>query len=458
MAEKKRTLRKKPADAPRAATAAAQRLKLLLAMTQAIHEAENYQAAIEVALREICETTGWDVGEAWLPTPDGKSLACCPAWYGRTKSVAKFRVLCDGLAFAPGIGLPGHVWVSKRPEWVRDFSVLPDKTYPRARVAKELGIKAALAVPIVAKEEVLAVLAFFMLKSRRQDKQLVQEVSAVASQLAWVLQHKRAEEALQESERRFRAIFDQTFEFVGLLGPDGTVLEANQTALKFRGLERADIVGRPFWEAAWWDFSPETPERLKEAVAEAARGKFVRYEVPHRDRDGVVGTFDFSLKPVTDDDGKVVLIIPEGRNITDRKRVEQELRESEERYRQLVDLSPYAIFLNHEDRFFFVNSAALELFGATSPDQLIGKPIQDVIHPDYRQLVAERIRQMTERGTKTPLIEQKNIRLDGTELAVEVTAAPLIYQGKPMVQVVARDVTERKRADQALRDSEARLQ
>ncbi|MBI3062803.1 MAG: PAS domain S-box protein, partial [Deltaproteobacteria bacterium] len=172
----------------------------------------------------------------------------------------------------------------------------------------------------------------------------------------------------------------------------------------------------------------------------------------------VVGTFDFSLKPVTDEHGKVVLIIPEGRNITDRKRMEQELRESEERYRELVELSPDAIFLNHEGRFFFANSAALELFGATSPDQLIGKPVRDVIHPDYREVVAERIRQMMERGTKSPLIEQKNIRLDGTEFDVEVTAAPLIYQGKPMVQVVARDVTERKRADQALRDSEARLQ
>ncbi len=458
MPAKKRTLRKKRAAGRKAGVSVPSRLKLLLTITQAIHEAENYQAAIEVVLREVCESTGWDVGEAWLPTPDGKALACCPAWHGRTKSVAKFRVLCDGLAFAPGIGLPGHVWLSKRPQWVQDFSVLPDKTHPRAKAAKELGIKAALAVPIVAKEKVLAVLAFFMLKSRREDKQLVQEVSAVATQLAWVLQHKRAEEALRESERRFHAIFDQTFEFVGLLSPDGTVLEANQTALKFRGLERRDVVGRPFWETAWWDISLETRERLKAAVAEAAQGKFIRYETAHRDRDGTVGTFDFSLKPVTDESGRVVLIIPEGRNITARKQAEHELRESEERYRELVELSPDAIFLNHEGRFFFVNSAALELFGATSPDQLIGRPIRDVIHPDHRELVAERVRQMMEHWGKTPLIEQKNIRLDGTEFDVEVTAAPLIYQGKRMVQVVARDITERKRAERALREGEERLQ
>ncbi|MBI2349646.1 MAG: PAS domain S-box protein, partial [Deltaproteobacteria bacterium] len=423
------------------------RLKLFVSVTRAISEADTYQEAIQAALKEVCEATGWNIGEAWFPTPDGKALRCGPACYSRTKTLENFKLLCEGMAFPPGIGLPGRVWMSKQPEWIHDMSLAPDNAYPRAKIAKRLGLKAALGVPIIANDEVLAVLGFHMQEPREENKHLVEDVSAVATQLGWVIQHKQAEEALRESDRRFHAIFDQTFEFVGLLSPDGTVLEANQTALKFRGLKRADVVGRPFWETAWWDFSLETRERLKAAVAEAAQGKFIRYETAHRDRDGVVGTFDFSLKPVTDDDGKVVLIIPEGRNITARKQAEQELRDSEERYRELVELSPDAIFLNHEGRFFFVNSAALELFGATSPDQLIGKPIMDVIHPDYRELVAERIRHMMERWEKTPLIEQKNIRLDGTEFDVEVTAAPLIYQGKPMVQVVARDVTERKRAE-----------
>ena len=355
------------------------------------------------------------------------------------------------------MGLIGRVWSSKQPEWIPDVSVNPGLFY-RSQAAREAGLKAALGLPILAAGQVIVILVFFMFESRKEDKRLIEIVSAVATQLGSVLQDKRTDEALQESERRFHAIFDQTFQFVGLLNPKGTLLEANQTALKFRGLKRSDVVGRPFWETPWWDISRETQDRLKTAIAEASQGKFIRYEVEHRDFSREMATFDFSLKPIGDSTGKIVLIIAEGRNITDRKRAEKGLRESEERYRQLVELSPYAIFLNHEGKFFFVNSAALELFRAASPEQLIGKPIMDVVHPDYRELVDQRVHQMLEHGITTPLVEQKNIRLDGTEFDVEVTAAPLVYEGKRMIQVVARDITERKRAERALKESEERLQ
>ena len=98
----------------------------------------------------------------------------------------------------------------------------------------------------------------------------------------------RSEAALRESERRFRAIFDQTYQFTGLLAPDGTLLEANRTALDFAGLARDEVVGRPFWEARWWTLTPETRRRLRTAVAEALTGQFVRYEVDVRGAGGQV--------------------------------------------------------------------------------------------------------------------------------------------------------------------------
>ncbi|HAA27041.1 MAG TPA: hybrid sensor histidine kinase/response regulator, partial [Cyanobacteria bacterium UBA8553] len=116
-----------------------------------------------------------------------------------------------------------------------------------------------------------------------------------------------------ESERRFRAIFDQTFQFIGLLKPDGTLLEANQTALDFGGISHADIIGRPFWEARWWTISPETQNQLKDAIRQAAAGEFVRYEVDVLGAGDTVATIDFSLKPVKDETGNVILLIPEGR-------------------------------------------------------------------------------------------------------------------------------------------------
>jgi len=134
----------------------------------------------------------------------------------------------------------------------------------------------------------------------------------------------RAADALQVSERRFRAIFNSTFQFIGLLSPDGILLQANQTALDFAGLKEEDVIGQPFWETKWWAYSPEIQEHLKSSIQEAARGKLVRYEVEHIGASGRIAFVDFSLKPVLNEQGETVLIIPEGRDITERKLAEEQ--------------------------------------------------------------------------------------------------------------------------------------
>jgi len=131
---------------------------------------------------------------------------------------------------------------------------------------------------------------------------------------------------LEESERRFHAIFNSTYQFIGLLNPDGTVLEANQTALDFIGLSNADVIGKPFWEAPWWTHSPQLQQRVKDGIKVAAHGKLVRFEAEHIGKDGKRITIDFSLKPILNKQGEVVLIIPEGRDITERKQAEENSR------------------------------------------------------------------------------------------------------------------------------------
>ncbi len=121
------------------------------------------------------------------------------------------------------------------------------------------------------------------------------------------------------AEARFRAIFDSTFEFIGLLQPDGTLLEANHAALEFIGVPLSELLGKPFWDAPWWSYSHEVQRRLERAISDAAQGQFVRYEVEHRGRGGAVIDTDFSISPIRDRFGNVVLLVAEGRDITDRK-------------------------------------------------------------------------------------------------------------------------------------------
>ncbi|WP_051185198.1 PAS domain S-box protein [Desulfatiglans anilini] len=147
-------------------------------------------------------------------------------------------------------------------------------------------------------------------------------------------QQRRMEAALREYERKCRVIFDQTFQFIGLLTPDGTLVEANRTALQFTGARPSDVIGKPFWDTPWWRHSKPLQERLKEAVKQAAAGEFVRFEVTHTAADGELRCIDFSLKPVRDERGEVVYLIPEGRDISEQKRIEKELQ----RYREHLEV------------------------------------------------------------------------------------------------------------------------
>ncbi|WP_206756845.1 PAS domain S-box protein, partial [Planktothrix sp. FACHB-1355] len=143
-----------------------------------------------------------------------------------------------------------------------------------------------------------------------------------------ITDRKQAEDALRASEQRFHAIFNLTFQFVGLLSPDGILLEVNQSALDFGGLQRSDVVGRPYWEAQWWAISAATQNELKNAIARAAMGEFVRYEVNLQGAGNTLATIDFSIKPVKDERGKVIMLIAEGRDISDRKQAEELIKAS----------------------------------------------------------------------------------------------------------------------------------
>jgi PAS domain S-box-containing protein len=145
------------------------------------------------------------------------------------------------------------------------------------------------------------------------------------------------------------------------------------------------------------------------------------------------------------------------RDITDQKVAEAALRESEERYRRLVELSPEAIVVHSEGKFVYVNPAAERLWGASSPEELLGRDILDFVHPDFRDIVKRRVRDVEELGSSTALHEQKHLKLNGDVIDVEAAGIPFVFRGRPAVQSVMRDITERRRGREALRQTEARL-
>lgn len=139
---------------------------------------------------------------------------------------------------------------------------------------------------------------------------------------------KNMEASLRDSQLKVRAVFDQAFQFIGLITVEGNLIEANKAALDFAGVSASEIINKPFWETPWWAHSKELQQKLRDSIERAAKGEFLRYEVTHRAKDGSLHYMDFSLKPVKDESGKVIFIIPEGRDITERRKLEKELKES----------------------------------------------------------------------------------------------------------------------------------
>ena len=133
---------------------------------------------------------------------------------------------------------------------------------------------------------------------------------------------------LQESERRFRGIFDQAFQLMALLTPQGNFLEINQTILEFGGVKAEYFVGLPIWEAPIWNGDDEVKEWLKNAIIDAKKGKLIRHEIQVKGASNVPIWIDFSIKPVKDEIGNVTLLIAEGRDISDRKQAEAQLKDS----------------------------------------------------------------------------------------------------------------------------------
>ncbi len=171
-----------------------------------------------------------------------------------------------------------------------------------------------------------------------------------------ITEKQRTQAALQASERLFRGVFEQTFQFMWLLDPDGTLVKANQTALNFYGLSADSVCGKLFWEPDWWS-DPQLQTQVQMAISQARLGHTICYEAHILGAQGVKAHIDFSLKPITDETGEVVMLIAEGRDITTLKTIQQELKQTQDILRRTAD----ALEVKVEERTHALKQTNLKL-------------------------------------------------------------------------------------------------
>jgi PAS domain S-box-containing protein len=257
-----------------------------------------------------------------------------------------------------------------------------------------------------------------------------------------------SEAALRRSDERFRAIFHHTFQFIGLLSPDGTLLEINASALRFAGLEHSQVVGRPFWDARWWTLTPRTQDRLREAIAEASQGRFVRYEAEVLGAGEQVATIDFSLNPVVEN-GRVAYIVPEGRDITDRLHMEEALRRSESRFASIFAITADAtIVVDARQHICLFSDGAEEIFGYAR-SEVVGAPVDMLLPEHAREAHRQHMEHFGEGGEQARHMggrrEVSGRRKSGEEFPAEAAIACLGEGPERLYIVSLQDVTERQR-------------
>jgi PAS domain S-box-containing protein len=175
-------------------------------------------------------------------------------------------------------------------------------------------------------------------------------------------------------------------------------------------------------------------------------------------RDGRKIWVSMSGIPILDDHGTLLGYRGSSSDITARKRVEEDLRESEEKFRRLIENAPDAIYVHSDARFVYLNQMAVNLYGAKTAEQLIGSAIIERIDPSYHEIAKERCRLLYEEGRKLPIFEQVYLRLDGSTVPVEVHALPITYGDRNAALTFVRDISDRKNADIEKRSLEERLQ
>jgi PAS domain S-box-containing protein len=270
-----------------------------------------------------------------------------------------------------------------------------------------------------------------------------------------VTKSHQAEEALAEERKILRVLIDTLPDRVYIKDQDSKFVLANVSTAKLMGVETPeDLIGKDDF-----DFFPAEHAanyRADELAVMNAGMPMLNREEPVRLLNGDDGWILTSKIPLRNANGEVTGIVGVGRDITERKTMEEALKESEQRYRNLIDLAPQTITVYVGNEIVYINDAGARLLGAESADQLIGMDVFDLVHPDFHEIVRHRLQATQQDGMHIPTVEEDLITLDGRRIQVEVTAIPTVYYGKPATQAVVNDISDRKRAEMSLRESEER--
>ena len=419
---------------------------------EVLAEATDVERAAPEILRRVCENLKWQIGAFWIIDSDIQKLRCCAVWVQAGTDAAAFERVTRETLFERGVGLPGRIWASGDAVWIED--VVNDPNFPRAFVASEAGVHGAIGLPIHIGGDAVGVVEFFTHEVATPDADLLSTLSTVGNQLGQFIARKRGEAAILGEQRRTRAILDAALDAVIGMDHQGVITEFNPAAERMFGYRKEKALAR---ELADLIIPPDLRQQHRAGLANhlaTGEGPFLNRRVETRGYDANGHEFPIEVAIIRTSDEGPPRFTGFVRDLTERRHAEDAVRSSEERFRTLA-ASNSALTLYEQDRdlrYCWVFPQHPEF-----PNHNIGKTDDELLPPGEGAHLTALKRRVFETGTGCR--EEITITLRTETRSYDLMVEPRFDSSGAIIGVsgVAVDITERKRTEQLLRDSEARL-
>ncbi|MDF5708596.1 MAG: PAS domain-containing protein [Nostoc sp. S4] len=438
--------------------------RLLLLTTQAIADASDVNNALVLVLRLICQTIGWDFGEAWIPNEDDTVLEHSLGWYGEENCFEEFDRQSKTVKFAFGVGLPGRVWQNQEAEWIEDVVQVREPIFWRSPQAAKVGLKASFGVPILVGNQVLAVLVFFKRSSVLIDRRLLLLVSAVAAQLGRLVERKRVEQELRLANERLQYLLASSpvLIYKSKTSEDFSTTFISKNFKAMIGYETQEFIENSnFW---LHHVHPKDVELIYQKFCQLVEQEYNSYEYRWLHTDGTYHWFYEKMRLIRDEASNPIECVGYWADISDiydelrlRKLAELALQEGRQRYQLLAEASPACIFYTDADgNVLYFNQRWSEITGCMIEESL-GRGWVNAVHPDDREQLLLAWNRVITTGIKHNY-EHRYLRDDGTIVWVICQALPEFADDGEVKGYIGMitDITERKLAEEALRESAER--
>ncbi len=424
-----------------------------LAIAETIASARTLREAAAGIVQAVCEALAWDVGACWTLDRKRGALVCVDFWSCKAAAVSDFEAFTRRAEFACGVGLPGRVWSSGQAAWIAD--VTSDQNFPRAAVAEQDNLHGAFGFPIRAGAEFLGVIEFFSHEIREPNADLLEMMSTIGSQLGQFMQREAAAEALRQSEQRFVGFMQHLPGLAWIKDGTGRYVYANEAAERAFGRPRAELYGKSDHEL----FPPATADAFTANDRQARQSEFgVQVVETLEQDDGILHHSLVSKFPIRDSEVPAGLIGGMAIDITELKRAEQALRESEERFRGIFNQAAVGVGRSDLERVFIdVNPGLCHMLGYER-EELVGRSVREISHQEEWEPSGEALRPLLAGSVESVVMERRYRHKQGHYVSTQTTASLIRDRdGRPAsIVAVVQDLTQRKAAEAALLEADRR--